>query len=397
MSQVRTRKRGKTFSYIFEAGKKSDGKRKVVEKGGFESKKAAYDAGVAAYTDWKHGNIGITSENISVKDFMQNWLDNVVALNVKANSMQVYTFLANKHIFPKFGSLTIQELTPAKLDGWIRELLKAGYSKSTISHVHTIIRRALDYAVYPAELISSNPANYIKVPKKAPTNIVKRHIITKEKLNELLEKYPFGSPYYIPILILFCTGVRIGELLGLTWDNIDLDKKIITLDKQVVYISKRGYFFTTLKTWSSNRYIVIDNFLAGELQRWQNKQQENEIAAGDSYVYIYCDAENKIFHQSKGIGEIADKKVPMLCTRADGRMILREPFTKLLQNEGINAHSFRHTHATMLIENGATPKGVAGRLEHSNTLITQNLYTHNTKKLQDDTAEIFSKTMQTTT
>ena len=69
---VRTRKRGKTYSYIFEAGKKADGKRKVVEKGGFESKKAAYDAGVAAYNDWKHGNIGITSENILLKDFMQD-------------------------------------------------------------------------------------------------------------------------------------------------------------------------------------------------------------------------------------------------------------------------------------------------------------------------------------
>ena len=69
MSQVRTRKRGKTFSYIFEAGKKADGKRKVVEKGGFATKKAAYDAGVAAYNDWKHGNIGITSDNILLKDF----------------------------------------------------------------------------------------------------------------------------------------------------------------------------------------------------------------------------------------------------------------------------------------------------------------------------------------
>ena len=57
--------------------------------------------------------------------------------------------------------------------------------------MRTLIRNALDYAVYPAELISSNPENYIKVPKKAPTNIVKRHIITKEKLAELLGKYPF--------------------------------------------------------------------------------------------------------------------------------------------------------------------------------------------------------------
>ena len=90
MSQVRTRKRGKTFSYIFEAGKKADGKRKVVEKGGFATKKQAYDAGVAAYNDWKHGNIGITSENISVRDFMQNWFENVLTPTVKNHSLQGY-------------------------------------------------------------------------------------------------------------------------------------------------------------------------------------------------------------------------------------------------------------------------------------------------------------------
>ena len=96
--------------------------------------------------------------------------------------------------------------------------------------------------VFPL-VFSSNPANYIKVPKKAPTNIVKRHIITPEKLNELLAKYPFGSPYHIPILILYHTGMRISEVCGLTWDDIDFDKKIITLDRQIVYISSRYIFF----------------------------------------------------------------------------------------------------------------------------------------------------------
>ena len=94
MSQVRTRKRGKTFSYIFEAGKKADGKRKVVEKGGFATKKAAYDAGVAAYTDWKHGNIGITSDNILLEDFLQNWLEKVVVLNIKLTTTAAAPFFS---------------------------------------------------------------------------------------------------------------------------------------------------------------------------------------------------------------------------------------------------------------------------------------------------------------
>ena len=74
---------------------------------------------------------------------------------------------------------------------------------------------------------------------------------------------------------------------------------------------------------------------------------------------------------------------------------MRGMLTKVLQAECLNAHSFRHTHATQLIENGATPKGVAGRLGHANVNITQNLYTHNAQKLQEETATIFDKNLQT--
>ena len=397
MSQVRVRKRGKTFSYIFEAGKTIEGKRKVIEKGGYSTKQDAYNAGVSAFTDWKHGNIGITTENISVKNFLQNWLEKVVTLNVKPTSLQNYKVFAKKYILPYLGDISVQELTPAKLDAWIRELQKGGYAKNTLSVSHALLHHALDYAVYPAEIISSNPANYIKVPKKAPTNIIKRHIITPEKLNELLEKYPFGSPYYIPILILYHTGMRISEVLGLTWDNIDFDRNIITLNKQIVYISKQGYYFSTLKTESSNRYIMIDNLLAGELRRWQNMQFENEKSAGDSYVYTYCDTERKIISKSKGLGEIDAEKIQLICIKNNGQPVLKEQLEKILRREGINAHSFRHTHATTLIENGATAKGVAGRLGHADTSITQNLYTHNTEKLQADTVDIFSKILQTKT
>ena len=150
-----------------------------------------------------------------------------------------------------------------------------------------------------------------------------------------------------------------------------------------------------MKTKSSNRKIFIDDFLIGELERWKNRQIKNEKSAGDSYVYVYQNSKNKIIQQSKELGEVDAEKISLVCTHIVGRLITKEVFTKLLRREGINAHSFRHTHATTLIENGATPKGVAGRLGHSNIAITQNLYTHNTQKLQEDTRSIFEKTLQT--
>ena len=394
MSQVRTRKRGKTFSYIFEAGKTSDGKRKVVEKGGFATQKEAYNAGVAAYTDWLHGNIGITGIKITFKDFMTNWLEKVVALNVKENSLQNYRARFKIYIEPYLGNKKIQDITPATIDKFMRELTSKGFSKNTLSSVHSFLSHALDYAVYPAQIISSNPAKYISVSKKAPTNVVQRTIITQEKFNELLEKYPFGSSMYIPLLLLYHTGMRISEVCGLTWDEVDFKKKTINLRHQIIYIRRKGQYFTTLKTETSNREIVMGKSLIDELQRWKKQQTENESELTDRYVYVYRDSEGKIIQQSRGLNLNAEK-VSLVCTFREGRAVLKYHITQTLTNENLNAHSFRHTHATVLIENGATPKGVAGRLGHSNAVITQNLYTHNTRKLQDDTLAIFEKTLQT--
>lgn len=393
MAQVRIRKRGKTFSYIFEAGK-VDGKRKVIEKGGYQTKSAAYKAGVAAYSDFLHGNIGITSESITLKDFMTHWLNNVVALNVKPNSMQIYQSYLNVRILPYLGSEPVQSLTPAMLDKWIRNLHQEGLSRNTLISIRIFLHSALSYAVYPSQLISSNPADYIKIPRNAPKTVIKRTIITPEQFNALIAKYPFGSPCYIPFLLLYHTGMRLGEVLGLTWHDIDFNAKRINLNQQIVYLKRRGYFFSPLKTESSKRYILIDDYLIGELRRWQAQQADFERQQGDTYIYNYREEDGHIIRQSKCLPCTLDKAA-LVCTRDDGHLVIKAVVVNALRREQLNAHSFRHTHATMLIESGANAKGVAGRLGHANIQITQNLYSHNTFKLQQDTLAIFDKNLQT--
>ena len=265
-----------------------------MEKGGYATKGEAYNAGVEAYNDFLHGNIGITSEAITLKDFMTAWLENVVKQNVKETTLQRYQRDSLHQIFPILSDKKVQELSPAILDTWLRELQKNGYAYRTISLTLSLLKTALNYAVYPAQLINSNPAAYIKVPKNAPKNIVKRHIITPEQFKALLEKNPFGTPYYIPLLLLYHTGMRLGEVLGLTWDNIDFKAKKINLCRQIIYLKKGGYFFTSLKTESSKRYIIVDDYLLSELRRWRNQQAENEKLFGNSYVYIYHEANKHI-------------------------------------------------------------------------------------------------------
>jgi len=97
------------------------------------------------------------------------------------------------------GDVKVQDLTPAMLDAWIRKLVELEFSYSSMRVVYSLILETLDYAVYPAQLISANPATYIKVLKNAPRNLVKRTIISNELLAKLLAEYPFGSPFHVPI------------------------------------------------------------------------------------------------------------------------------------------------------------------------------------------------------
>lgn len=392
--KVRTRKRGKTWSYIFEAGQ-VNGKRKVVEKGGFATEKEAYTAGVEKYNDFLHGNIGITSESITLKDFMTNWLNEVVALNVKTTTLQSYKTLLRYQIAPLIGDLKVQDITPTVLDKWIRDLQRTGLSFNTLSRAHTLLHQALSYAVYPAQLINTNPINYIKVPKSAPKNIVKRTIITPEQIKALLEKYPFGKSYHIPILLMYHTGMRIGEVVGLSWSDVNFETKELTVRRQIVYVRKRGYFLTTLKTESSKRYVIVDDYLLGELKRWRSFLAEQEEKLGATYVYTYVGRDGFLIRQSKSLPVSRAEKISLICVQANGKIVIKDNLQSALARDGLNSHSFRHTHATQLIESGAKPKGVAGRLGHANAIITQNLYTHNTRLLQEETADFFAKNLQT--
>ena len=98
-----------------------------------------------------------------------------------------------------------------------------------------------------------------------------------------------------------------------------------------------------MKTEPSNRYVLIDDFLTGELRRWKERQAVNEISAGDSYVHVYKGADDKIVQQSKDLGGVAIEKVFLVCTRVNGHAVVKYMLTKIFKSDGINAHSFRHT------------------------------------------------------
>ena len=381
-SKIRIRKRGNTYSYSFDISKHP---RRMKEKGGFATEDEAFDAGVAAYAAWKSGNIGITSERVTLKDYLASWLENVARPNVKRTTYTSYQSAIKKRIVPYLGDYVIQELRPRHVDEWLKTLAKNGMSRSTIQQTKTVLSIALKYAIYPAELIASNPSTGLSIPRSAPKQIIKRTVITPEQAANL-----FQDSKYRPILkLLYHTGMRISEAMGLTWEDIDLKTGKITVVRQRI-----KSYFETPKTESSTRTFYADAALLAYLRSLKMAQARDEIRLGEAYQITYEDKA----HDRAVV--VLPKKLPpaptlerrmLLCIKENGAPILGDSFKKMLRTHGLNAHSFRHTHATQLIEAGAKPVDVAARLGHASATITQDLYTHDTEAMKRETANLVNK------
>ena len=381
MSKIRIRKRGKTYSYSFDTSKSP---RRMKEKGGYATEDEAYEAGVKAYTDWKSGNIGITSEKIELRDYLASWLDNVVRPNVKRTTHQNYSRAIKDRILVRLGGIYLQELRPRDVAAWVQELASKGFAAGTITQAKSVLSAALRYAVYPAELIAVNPATNIPIPRCAPRKVVKRVIVTPEQFAAI----PRGSTSNPAIKIMYHSGMRISETLGLTWEDIDLNTGKICVSRQRF---EAGYFDPP-KTESSARVFYADASFIAYLRALRAEQAEHQMRFGQAYQLAHEDSRDEralVFLPKKIPAPDYLLRRSLVCIRPNGVPLHHTSVTLVLRKAGLNPHSFRHTHATKLIEAGAKPVDVAARLGHANANITQNLYAHDTEDMMQETARIF--------
>ncbi len=382
MSKIRIRRRGNTYSYSFDISKNP---RRMKEKGGFATEDEAFDAGVAAYADWKSGNIGITSERVKLRDYLASWLENIVRPNVKRMTNISYRDTVKSRILPYLGDRYVQELRPRDIDLWVQTLARKGLSHGTIQQTKAVLSIALKYAVYPAELITANPAAGISIPRSAPRKVTPRIIITPEQFAAI----PVEEKYYHTYKILYHTGLRLSEALGLAWDDIDLTTGEIIIVRQ----RQRTGFFESPKTATSVRSFYADAAFLSYLRALRAAQSKQEMRLGEAYQIAYESAEDhRLILLPKKMPPPADHiRRHLVCVLPSGIPHKHECISSRLRNLHLNPHSFRHTHATRLIEAGAKPVDVAARLGHADATITQNLYTHDTDEMKKETARIFGE------
>lgn len=195
--------------------------------------------------------------------------------------------------------------------------------------------------------------------------------------NELIEieKAVQNTRYYIPYIIALHTGARRGEVLGLTWEDVDFENNRMSINKALQYQKNVGLVLVGTKTKSSVRDFKMTNRLKQELQDQYLKFQTSK----DYYGNLY--------HQDHNF----------ICCNEDGTPINPTRFSTffihLFKRLGYNYsfHDLRHTHATMLHEAGANLKVIQERLGHSDIRTTMNIYSHMTTKLEDEAVDKFNK------
>lgn len=365
-------KRGSSYRITSSAGYNSDGKQirktmtwtpdsgmnqKQIDKE-LERQKVLFDEKV------KNGQY--TDPSIRFKDFAEQWFADYGKEHLRERTYLRYIELSER-TYRAIGHIQLYKLQPKHLIEFYRQLAEAGQNKNTggslspktIKHYHGFVSAVLERAVKWG-IISDNPAKRVDPPKVQKTQI---DFLDDEQAGifmQALEDEPLENRVMFYILIL--TGMRRGELMGLEWPDIDFDKSTIYIQRTSQYSPQVGIFTDTTKTEQSKRILSIPAELTALLKVYRAEQAERIVSLGDRWSSDWS-------------------KHPRLFTKMDGTpMFPNIPYIrlqKILNRAGlpkVSLHSLRHTNATLMIGSGLDIRSVSGRLGHSQTSTTLNIY-----------------------
>ncbi len=280
--------------------------------------------------------------------------------------------------------MELTKIKPINVQDFYTKSLKK-VSGTTARHFHTLLNIAFNQAI-KWQMIYINPCFYVSKPKN---NKKKLNIWDKEQLNKFLNVIQ-GLIIYLPCVITAATGIREGEICGLRWENVDLDKKIIYVKEQYQW-DENGLALSDLKTPDSIRNISISNNLAAVLEVEYTRQEENRNyfkSAYDSRGFVVCQNDGRPYdpkYISRNFRRIL-KKANHKKIEPDG-VIKKVKLYELLDIPIIRFHDLRHTHASLLLKTGINPKVISEKLGHSTVKMTLDTYASILPNMQKEAAE----------
>lgn len=389
MGEVTARKRGKKWEWRFE-GAPINGKRVQNSKGGFATKKEALEAGHLAKVEYDRTGITFKPSEISYSDFLDKWLDEYGSLELNLNTKESYQKKIKLHIKPALGKYRISSLNYEIIHNFIKDLFNKGYSLNTISVIKSIISNSLNYAVFPLKYLSINPALGVRMPSKnsvpdIPTRKKQRVIIPEDKIELIFNRFPEGSTAYIPLSFAYLCGMRHGETFAVDIDNdIDFDNKILNLKHQLQYLDK--HWTLVPPKYNSVRNIDLSTKMINILKNELKNQKKNKELYGDYYKQLKVNSKGQL-NYTEG------KNIRLATMRENGEFISPRiiqhvsrviHYEKGIEYSDFDFHSLRHTHATLLLANGANIKYVQKRLGHKNIKETLDIYYQLTNEMRQN-------------
>ena len=341
----------------------------------------------------KDKNDGIKDEGryITVSALFELWIS--LKRGIKNNTFENYKYLYNTFVNPILGDKRISNLKRSDIKRFYNYLADQRNLKiATIDNVHTVLHQILQIAV-DDDLIRKNPSDRVLIELKRSHcyQTDKRRALTKseqELFLNFLKTHPLYEHWYPVFAVMIGTGLRVGEIVGLRWCDIDTEKGIIDVNHTLVYYnhrtegSKRGCYFNvnTTKTKAGMRQIPMLDFVKEAFLLERQKQETLGIQCNvsiDGYKdFIFINRFGKAQNQSALNRAI--RRIIRDCN--DEQFLKNENPDVLLPN--FSCHSLRHTFTTRMCEAGVNVKVIQDALGHTDITTTLNIYTDVTKELK---------------
>lgn len=362
------------------------GKKKRTTRRGFKTKKEAQIASASLLQDINNGTL-INESKILFEDFIDKWFEHYKLTGVKNSTLANRKTTSIPNLKRLLGKYPISKIGMTEYQTMLNTLFEEDYADNTIIAIDVVAKLIFKYAVQ-LKYIRESPTLYAIVPKKVQsiTDIdnspIEEHYLEKNELNTFLNviQTTGNKLDYAVFLTLSFTGMRIGELLALKWENIDFKRYQIQINKTLFRNGNvtTDYELTPPKTKKSSRVISVDKNVMLALSQLKFIQEDirNQFPDYHNENFVFA----KLAGNNAGYPEL----------RSSLGYRLKEYLRKSKITKNITLHKLRHTHVSLLAEAGVELHTIQERIGHESSKTTSRIYLHVTKEVTKQAVEKFS-------
>jgi integrase len=324
---------------------------------------------------------------MQLAEYLEYWLANYAKHSVRPSTYGDYECIVRQHFIPALGKYPLAKLSPLHIQEFLNQKLATDLSSSTVRKLYAVLRKALNNAL-KWHLITINPCLAVDPPRIEKYKAV---VYSPEQL-EALFGAASSEQIYLPVLISATCGLRRGEVCGLRWSDIDLERSVLFVRNSLDWQGGR-LTLVPLKTASSERAVKLPQLTLTALKTEKSRQAEDKLRAGGLYddqnfVWAWDDGRphDPFFLYKHFVKTIQDYNDAL-----ENDEDLSEEQKAAAKLPTIRFHDLRHSHATALLLAGVPVKVISERLGHSSITITQDIYSHVLPEMQQQAADEIDK------